>query len=58
MRRALSGKLTRTINTSTDEELQSEVQKFLPGIIFNDGVKLFQLFRMGYTWHAQVVTVP
>jgi hypothetical protein len=36
----------------SDEELQSGVQKFLPGTIFNDGVKPFQLFRMGYTWHA------
>lgn len=39
----------------SDEDVQS---KLLPGIIFNDGVRPFQLFRMGYTWHAKVITVP
>lgn len=38
----------------SDEDVPSE---FLPGIIFNDGVNPFQLFRMGYTWHAKVSLV-
>jgi len=38
----------------SDENVPSE---FLPGIIFNDGVAPFQLFRMGYTWHAEVSRV-
>ena len=40
---------------SSEEDVPTE---FLPGILFNDGVKPFQLFRMGYTWHAKVVRTP
>jgi hypothetical protein len=38
----------------SDEHVPSN---FLPGIVFNDGVVPFQLFRMGYTWHATVSRV-
>ncbi|OGB18565.1 MAG: hypothetical protein A2W72_13795 [Burkholderiales bacterium RIFCSPLOWO2_12_67_14] len=24
-----------------------------PGMVFNDGIEPFQLFRLGYTWHAE-----
>jgi hypothetical protein len=39
----------------SDENVPSE---FLSGIVFNDGIVPFQLFRMGYTWHAAVSRVP
>jgi hypothetical protein len=29
-----------------------------PGIILNDGIKPFVLYRMGYTWHARWVKDP
>lgn len=30
----------------------------LPGMIFNDGIEPFQLFRLGYTWHAEPLEWP
>lgn len=30
----------------------------LPGMIFNDGIEPFQLFRLGYTWHAVPLDWP
>jgi len=41
----------------SDEDLGKAASQMIPGIILNDSIQPFKLYRMGYTWHA-VATEP
>lgn len=40
------------LNTGSPFRDKESKSKWLPGLLFNDAIKPFILYRMGYTWHA------
>ncbi|MFC3683731.1 hypothetical protein [Hydrogenophaga luteola] len=46
------------LNTQRKLVERSMPKAELPGMIFNDGIEPFLLFRLGYTWHAKPLEWP
>lgn len=46
------------LNTQRKLVERSMPKAELPGMIFNDGIEPFLLYRLGYTWHAKPIEWP
>ncbi len=49
---------TTGLTLDTRRDLTSPGRAAPPGIILNDAIRPFILYRMGYTWHAELITAP
>lgn len=42
----------------SDETLGKAASEMIPGIVLNDAIQPFKLYRLGYTWHAKATDPP
>lgn len=42
----------------SDENLGKAASEMIPGIVLNDSIQPFKLYRLGYTWHAKATDPP